>query len=63
MDRWIDGYMDICIGTDSSVVLWNIMTVSSAPLGDLEDSNNTKEGDRCVRISRVGVKWVGWNFH
>lgn len=39
----------ISAGTDSHVNLWSLVSVSSAPLGDLEDIQNVKEGDRLVK--------------
>eukprot|EP01006_Ploeotia_vitrea_P009008 TRINITY_DN21265_c0_g1_i1.p1 TRINITY_DN21265_c0_g1~~TRINITY_DN21265_c0_g1_i1.p1 ORF type:complete len:386 (+),score=193.88 TRINITY_DN21265_c0_g1_i1:53-1210(+) len=35
-------------GTDTSVTLWSIVSISSAPLGDLEDPANEKEGDKMI---------------
>jgi len=35
-------------GSDSIVNLWSVVSVSSAPLGELEDPQNEKEGDKLV---------------
>eukprot|EP00457_Paulinella_chromatophora_P011449 gb/GEZN01011590.1/.p1 GENE.gb/GEZN01011590.1/~~gb/GEZN01011590.1/.p1 ORF type:complete len:376 (+),score=42.58 gb/GEZN01011590.1/:22-1128(+) len=57
--------------TDSSVLLWSVVSVSSAPLGDLEDPTNSKEGDRLLNKydehekSVYGVAWswfMAWVF-
>lgn len=36
-------------GTDSAVNLWSVVSISSAPLGDLEDPQNEKEGDQLIK--------------
>lgn len=36
-------------GTDSSVALWSIVSTSSAPLGELENPVNEKEGDKLIK--------------
>lgn len=36
-------------GTDSYVNLWSIVSISSAPLGDLEDPANEREGDKLIK--------------
>jgi WD40 repeat protein len=36
-------------GTDGNVNLWSIVSTSSAPLGDLEDPVNEKEGDKLIK--------------
>lgn len=35
--------------TDSTVNLWSIVSASSAPLGELEDPQNEKDGDKLVK--------------
>lgn len=50
-------------GTDSLVKLWSVVSVSSAPLGELEDPQNEKEGDKVVgnydshEESVMGTAW------
>jgi len=50
-------------GTDGNVNLWSIVSTSSAPLGDLEDPVNEKEGDKLIKTyeehedSVYGVAW------
>jgi WD40 repeat protein len=36
-------------GTDGSVLLWSVVSMSSAPLGDLEDPQNEKDGDKLIK--------------
>ncbi len=50
--------------SDSSVKLWSIVSISSAPLGELEDPANEKEGDKLIKTygddhedSVYGVSW------
>eukprot|EP00808_Paulinella_micropora_P008209 g23107.t1 len=58
-------------GAGGAVLLWSVLSVSSAPLGDLEDPTNRKEGDRLLQKfdeheqSVYGVAWswfMAWVF-
>ena len=52
----------ISSGSDSNVSLWNIVSVSSAPLGELED--NSKEEDKLIKTYREheeSVYWSSWS--
>merc|ERR1712130_712913 len=52
----------ISSGSDSNVSLWNIVSVSSAPLGEMED--NSKEEDKLIKTYREheeSVYWTSWS--
>jgi WD40 repeat protein len=58
-------------GLDNVVNLWSCVSVSSAPLGELEDRSNMKEGDKVIRVyndhedSVHAISWSGshaWCF-
>lgn len=56
----------ISAGSSSSVNLWSIVSVSSAPLGDLEDPQNEKEGDLLVKTFEEhedSVYSVAWSCY
>lgn len=54
-------------GTDSSVNLWSIVSISSAPLGELEDPVNEKEGDKLIKTydehedSVYSISWSSYD--
>jgi WD40 repeat protein len=51
-------------GSNSSVSLWSAFSVSSAPLGDMEDAQNEKDGDSLVKTYEEhedSVYTVAWS--
>eukprot|EP00455_Lapot_gusevi_P012482 TRINITY_DN1593_c0_g1_i2.p1 TRINITY_DN1593_c0_g1~~TRINITY_DN1593_c0_g1_i2.p1 ORF type:complete len:212 (+),score=45.27 TRINITY_DN1593_c0_g1_i2:55-690(+) len=36
-------------GSDGQVNLWSVLSISSAPLGDLEDHSSDKDGDKLIK--------------
>jgi len=51
-------------GTDGNVNLWSMVSTSSAPLGDLEDPVNEKEGDKLIKTyeeHEESVYSVAWS--
>lgn len=53
-------------GSDSTVNLWSVVSRSSAPLGDLEDPQNEKEGDRLVQSYKEhddSVYSIAWSCY
>ena len=64
-NRFHDQLLLSC-GNDSIINLWKIVSVSSAPLGNLEDPLNTREGDRLIKYydeHEDSIYDIAWSYY